>query len=177
MGIKGPNKELLPGVEVMEQTPIIIEKILICAGRDSLHWKPSAERWSISEVLAHLAEVETLMLGRAKALVEQENPRIEAYNQNDAYAAGRYSAGDAIEHLHKFCHERDRTLSFLRYLPPVAAMRRGQHSEIGPINLGQVMHEWAFHDLGHIRQISELYRVHAFYNKMGEARRYYQVNP
>ncbi len=25
------------------------------------------------------------------------------------------------------------------------------------------MNEWAFHDLGHIRQIAELYRAHAFY--------------
>jgi hypothetical protein len=110
-------------------------------------------------------------------MVEDENPRIEPYDQNAAYAAGRYSAGDAVEHLRKFCHERDRTLSWLRYLPATAALRRAQHAEIGPINLGQLMHEWAFHDLGHIRQIAELYRVHAFYSKMGEFRRYYTVKP
>ncbi|HWQ03137.1 MAG TPA: DinB family protein, partial [Candidatus Nitrosotenuis sp.] len=89
----GPSKELLPGVELLEQTPIIIEKILICAGRDALLWKPSAERWSISEVLAHLAEVETVFCGRARSMVEQENPALEAYDQNAAYAAGKYSAG------------------------------------------------------------------------------------
>jgi hypothetical protein len=177
MRMKGPNKELLPGFELLEQTPIIIEKILIAAGRDSLHWKPAENRWSISEVLAHLADVETVFLRRAKAMVEEENPRLEAYDQNAAYAAGMYSAGNAIEHLHKFCHERDRSLSWLRYLPPTAAIRRGQHSEIGPITLGQLLHEWAFHDLGHIRQISELYRAHAFYPRMGEFRRYYTVHP
>jgi hypothetical protein len=175
--MKGHNKELLPGFEVLEQTPIIIEKILVAAGREALHWKPAPERWSISEVLAHLTEVEGVFLGRAKAMVEQENPHIEAYDQNQAYAAGRYSGGNAAEHLHKFCHERDRSLSWVRYLPPTAALRRAQHAEIGPINLGQMMHEWAFHDLGHIRQIAELYRVHTFYSRMGEARRYYSVNP
>jgi hypothetical protein len=175
--IKGPNKDLLPGFELLEQTPIIIEKILIAAARDSLHWKPAPERWSISEVLAHITEVEGVFLSRAKAMVEQENPRIEAYDQNAAYAAGRYSGGDATEHLRKFCHERDRSLSYLRYLPPTAALRRAQHAEIGPINLGQMLSSWASHDLGHIRQIAELYRAHAFHSKMGEFRRFDHVKP
>ena len=48
----------LPGLGVLEQTPIIIEKLVHLASPDQLRWKPSQQRWSISEILAHLVHVE-----------------------------------------------------------------------------------------------------------------------
>ena len=66
--------------------------------------------------------------------------------------------GMPLEHLKVFCHERDRTLSFVRYLSPSALSRTGVHAVHGTITVEQLMNEWAFHDLGHIRQIAELFR-------------------
>ena len=167
----------LPGFYVLEQTPIILEKILLGADEHILGWKPAMDRWSISEVMAHLAEVETVFHARARKMAEEKDPAIEAYDQNVAYAAGKYSGGKGREHLRRFCHERDRSLSFLRYLPAEAVARTGQHAELGHITLGELLHEWAFHDLGHIRQVSELYRAKVFYPKMGGFQRYYTVKP
>ena len=171
------SKELLPGVCVLEQTSIIIEKILYEATPDELHWKPASDRWSIGEVLAHLVEVETVFRKRARLMVEQDAPLLEAYDQNAAYAAGKYSSGRAQEHLRQFCHERDLSISWLRYVPAKALARTGQHAELGSITLGELLHEWAFHDLGHIRQIAELYRARAFYPRMGGFQKYYTVKP
>ena len=171
------GEDLLPSVSLLEQTPIIIEKILYAATPDELHWKPALDRWSIGEVLAHLVEVETVFRKRAKLMVEQENPLLEAYDQNAAYATGKYSSGRAQEHLRQFCHERDLSISWLRYLPAKALPRTGQHSELGRITVSELLHEWAFHDLGHIRQIAELYRARAFYPRMGGFQKYYTVKP
>jgi len=171
------RKESLPTLELLEQTPIVIEKILYIATQEQLHWKPAMDRWSISEVLAHLVEVERVFRERARKMVEEENPVLESYDQNAAYQAGKYSVGKASEHLRDFCHERDRSVSWLRYLPAKAAARTARHSKIGAITLNQLLHEWAFHDLGHIRQISELLRARAFYPKMGGFQRYYTVKP
>jgi DinB superfamily len=168
----------LPGLAVLEQTPIIIEKIVHLANEDQLHWKPAAERWSISEVLAHLADVEVVgFRERVAKMVENESPVLEAYDQNAAYASGRYSSKKAVDNLHTFCHERDRSLSFLRYLPPTAVSRSGKHSKIGTVTVGQLMNEWAFHDLGHIRQISELLRSRAFFPYIGPFQQYYTIRP
>jgi hypothetical protein len=65
----------------------------------------------------------------------------------------------------------------LRYLSDGALGRAGQHASIGRITLSDLLHEWAFHDLGHIRQISELYRSAAFYPKMGAFKTFYTVKP
>ncbi len=173
-----PSPHALPGLAVLEQTPIIIEKVVWAATDEQLHWKPAMDRWSISEVLAHLAEVEVVgFRERIQKMLDRDNPALEAYDQNAAYAAGNYSSGKARDNLKKFCHERDRSLSSLRYVPAAMVSRRGQHSALGSITIGMLMNEWAFHDLGHIRQIAELYRSRAFFPLMGPFQRHYTIKP
>ena len=168
----------LPGMAVLEQTPIIIEKLVSLASEDQLHWKPSIERWSIGEVLAHLADVEVAgFRERIERMAQADMPQLAAYDQNAQYRAGRYSSGKPREHLKNFCHERDRSLSWLRYLPESVLARKGQHQEFGLISVAQLMNEWAFHDLGHIRQIAELFRSRAFFPVMGPFQKGYTINP
>ena len=172
------SPDALPGLAVLEQTPIIIEKIVWAASDEQLHWKPAPDRWSISEVLAHLADVEVVgFRDRIQLMLEKNNPQLDAYDQNGAYAAGRYSATKARENLKKFCHERDRSLSALRYVPPGVLARGGQHAKIGPITVGQLMNEWAFHDLGHIRQIAELARARKYQAAAGPMGTSYNLKP
>lgn len=172
-----PEAQAHPELAVLEQTPIVIEKILVAATREQMHWKPAADRWSIGEVLAHLVEVEKLFRDRGRRMMEQKDPVIEPYDQNVAFAAGNYSHKDAVDTLRLFCHERDQSVTWLRYLPESVRARTGRHAEIGSLTFGQMMNEWAFHDLGHIRQITELYRSRAFWPKLGAAQRYYSVHP
>ena len=172
------GEDRLPGIPVLEQTPIILEKILHTATDELMSWKPAADRWSIGEVLAHLAEVEVVgFRERVQKMLEADTPQVESYDQNAAYASGRYSAKKARENLHLFCHERDRTLSFLRYVPGNITSRAAIHSTIGRFTIGNIMNEWAFHDLRHIRQIAELYRSHAFFPSIGPYQRYYTIRP
>jgi hypothetical protein len=172
------SPQALPGLATLEQTPMIFEKMLAGASDEQMNWKPSAERWSISEVLGHLADVEAVVFReRVRKMVDRENPQIEGYDQNAAYAAGKYSGGKPRDNLKKFCHERDRSLSWLRYVSPAMISRTAQHSELGKISIANVLNAWAFHDLGHIRQVAELYRAQVFYPHMGAVQRYYTVKP
>jgi len=172
-----PSPDSLPGLPVLEQTPIIIEKIIWAASEEQLHWKPAMDRWSIAEVLAHLADVEVVgFRERIQQMLEEKNPKLKAYDQEAAYRSGKY-AGKAREHLKQFCHERDRSLSWLRYVPGAAVVRTGEHEEAGNVTVGQFLNEWACHDLGHIRQIAELFRARAFYPSIGSLQRYYSLKP
>jgi uncharacterized damage-inducible protein DinB len=166
-----------PALAVLAETPTVLEKILRAATPEQMQWKPAPQRWSVSEVLAHLADVERVFRGRAQLIAERELPAIASYDQEEAYRRGDYSSGRAEDHLRRFHQEREATLRLLRTLPDAALARRGQHSEIGEFTLSELLHEWAFHDLGHIRQIAELYRAQAFYPQMGGFRRYYTVRP
>jgi hypothetical protein len=167
----------LPGLTLLEQTPIIIEKILLDVPDSTLTWKPAKDRWSVTEVLAHLADIDRVFRERTRRMAQEDMPKLEGYDQNAAYAAGKYSTESGREQLKTFCHERDRSLSLLRYLPEAALGRAGQHSDLGRITISDLLNEWAFHDLGHIKQISELYRASHFYPKMGSFKTYYTVQP
>jgi hypothetical protein len=48
---------------------------------------------------------------------------------------------------------------------------------MGTITLSQMLHELANHDLGHIRQVAELYRAYCFYPHAGPFRKYSQPKP
>ena len=173
-----PSEHALPGLAVLEQAPIIIEKILVSATDAEMLWKPAMDRWSVSEVLAHLADTEVhVFRGRIEKMTKEKNPALPSHDQNEAYQRGEYSQGTGRENLKKFCHERDRSLSMLRYLSPDLLGRTGQHEKLGPITIEQLMNEWAFHDLGHVRQIAELFRAKAFYPNAGPFQQFYQVKP
>jgi hypothetical protein len=45
------------------------------------------------------------------------------------------------------------------------------------ITLQQMLHEWAMHDLGHVRQIAELVRARKHWQAAGRLGEFYQLRP
>lgn len=165
-----------PGMSILDGTPAILRTLLKSATRDALDWQPAPDRWSISMVLAHLADVEVRgFISRFTAIVGQDNPYLPVYDQLDLFKDGR--CFDGVAELETFKRARSETLDWFRSLPASTEARTGRHEELGVITFGQLLHELAFHDLGHIRQVLELYRSYAFYPNIGAFRGYYVIHP
>jgi len=80
-----PASSLLqPPVSLLEKTPAILETLLRDVPAEILDWKPAPDRWSITEVLAHLLMIEQLYGDRAKRIVVDNNPTLEKYFEPDA---------------------------------------------------------------------------------------------
>ncbi len=60
-----PASSIQPAVSLLEKTPVLFETMLRDLSGELLHWKPAADRWSISEVLAHLSHLEHVYAERA----------------------------------------------------------------------------------------------------------------
>jgi len=160
----------------LQQTPGILRDLLSLATSEQLDWRPSAERWSISMVVAHLAEVEIQgFRNRFRAMLDADQPPLPAYDQLALFRPG--TPFDPYAEMARFEELRGETLAILRELPDGVGERAGQHEELGTITVAQLLNEFAFHDLGHIRQVMELYRSHVFYPEMGAYRGYYKINP
>ncbi len=165
-----------PGMSILEQTPTVLSNLLTNATRDALDWRPSPDRWSISMVLAHLADVEVHgFTSRFTAIASQDDPLLPVYDQMALFQEEKRFDGRA--ELAAFEHMRRETLAWLNQLPSSVEMRTGRHEQLGVISFGQLLHELAFHDLGHIRQVIELYRSCIFYPNMGVFQSYYKINP
>ena len=161
---------------VLTQTPGILSGLLAAATREQMDWKPAPDRWSITMVLAHLADVEVEgFRNRFRAMIEQEAPLLPDYDQLALFRSG--VAFDAPQQLAAFVARREETLVLLKGLPEQALERSGRHEELGTITVGHLLNEFALHDLGHIRQVAELYRARAFYPNIGPFQRYYTMHP
>jgi len=83
-----------PAISLLEKTAAPAGNDALRFGRGSLlHWKPAPERWSISEVLAHLAAREQVYAERALRMVAEESPALMKYDLAGAVARGEYSRG------------------------------------------------------------------------------------
>ncbi|MGA2030588.1 MAG: DinB family protein [Verrucomicrobiota bacterium] len=161
---------------VLRQTPGILRNLLFLATREQLDWRPSSARWSISMVLAHLADVEVSgFRNRFTAMLGEDRPRLPGYDQLALFRSG--TEFDPYAEMARFEEARGQTLTLLEGMPEAASERAGEHAELGTITVGQLLNEFAFHDLGHIRQAMELYRAHVFYPEMGVYQGYYKINP
>jgi hypothetical protein len=90
---------------------------------------------------------------------------------------GEVQQKSAREHLEHFASLRRAHVAFLYTVPAAAALRTGRQPEMGPVGVSHLLHELANHDLGHLRQIAEPYRAHAFYPHAGPLQRYSQPKP
>jgi hypothetical protein len=169
--------DIQPAISLLTKTPQLLETLLCDLSAELLHWKPAPERWSISEVLAHLSSLEHVFADRAMRMVAEELPVLARYDLAGAEARGDYTRGSAGENLALFTRTRRSTLALLTGLPDSAGSLSGVHSELGMITLAQMLSEWANHDLGHLRQIAELYRAHAFHPHSGPFMKYSNPKP
>jgi hypothetical protein len=165
---------LQPPVSLLEKTPAILETLLRDVSADVLDWKPAAERWSIAEVLAHLLMIEQLYGERAKRIVVDQNPTLVKFAAPDESELPKKTAR---QYLEEFVALRRAHYFFWHGIPSSASARTGIHPEMGPITLLQLLNELANHDLGHLRQIAELYRAKAFYPHAGPFQRYSNPKP
>ena len=102
---------------------------------------------------------------------------LEKYDATRTVVVGDYARGTAGENLSYFTRTRRATVILLRSIPSDAGEREATHSELGEITLHQMLSEWASHDLGHLRQIAELYRARAFHPYAGPFQKYSNPKP
>ncbi|HKM66682.1 MAG TPA: DinB family protein [Candidatus Acidoferrum sp.] len=172
--ISPSTSALQPPVSLLEKTPAILELLLRDVPEEILDWKPAEDRWSITEVSAHLLVIEQLYGERAKRIVVDDNPKLMKYTPPEN---GEIRKKTARQHLADFVALRQAHFFFWHGIPSSAASRTGVHPEMGPITLLQLLNELANHDLGHLRQIAELYRAKAFYPQTGPFQRYSNPKP
>jgi len=162
--------------KILEDTPSLLRTVTEGFADQTLQWTPNPERWSAAMVLAHLADAEvTCFQTRLKRIATEDLPVLEPYDQwAFLRAQSKFPAGESLEKLQR---ERQATLAFLRTLSSGVLTRTCQHQQLGPLTFEHLLNEFAFHDMGHIRQILELCRAHTYYPQMGGWQQYYTVNP
>jgi hypothetical protein len=166
----------LPCLELLEATPAILRGLMCEISEEDARWKPAPDRFSIAEVLAHLSHGEGhCYRARVDRFLAEEMPEFEP---DDAQMhLDLYKHADPEEDFAHFEDQRETNVELLRGLPAAAGKRKALHREAGEITLSQMLHEWALHDLGHIRQVAELVRARKYLAGAGPLGKEYRLKP
>jgi hypothetical protein len=159
---------------ILSSTPEKLRREIQGVPLRELKKRPAEGKWSIQEILAHLADVEQFgMRGRVHAIVTEDRPVLEPFDQEKRAAELRYDRIDPKASLASLSRQRRANIKWLRTLKPAELRRAGIHPRIGAVSALNFLHEWAFHDLGHLKQILEVKR-YSLYPQMGNTQKFYQ---
>ena len=166
----------LPCLDLLEATPEILRGLMSEISEEDARWKPAEDRFSIAEVLSHLSHSEgACYRARVDRFLSEETPEFEP---DDAQMhLELYKNADPEKAFGRFEDQRETSIDFLRGLPAEAGNRKALHRVAGEITLSQMLHEWALHDLGHIRQIAELVRARKYLAGAGPLGEEYKLKP
>jgi hypothetical protein len=166
----------LPCLDLLEATPAILRGLMRGIADEDARWKPADDRFSIAEVLSHLSHSEEdCYRARLDRFLSEEMPEFEP-DDAQMYLA-LYRNADPEEAFGHFEARRKANLELLRGLPAETGERKARHRAAGEITLAQMLHEWALHDIGHVRQIAELVRARKYLAGAGPLGEDYRLKP
>jgi hypothetical protein len=121
----------------------------------------SPDRWSILQVVQHLADSELVTAYRLRMILSHDGPELQGYDQDLWAERLNYNAGDAEDAIAQLQLLRGANLRLLRSLSPADWGRVGFHAERGEESVQMIARLIAAHDLVHLRQIERIKRSFA----------------
>ncbi|MBS1802771.1 MAG: DinB family protein [Acidobacteria bacterium] len=138
------------------QSPALLAELIANIPADRLARNPAPGKWSIAEILAHLAEDEIATAWRYRQMVEHNGNPLPGFDQDLWANLGNYAARDPQESLALYRLLREANLQFLRALSLEQWDCFGIHAERGRITVRELAAHMVGHDANHIEQIRKL---------------------
>ena len=119
---------------------------------DELDVKPGPKKWSVREIVHHLADSEMIAAARLRYLLGQDRPTIHGYDQ-DEFARRLYYDRPHEVSLELFRIVRESTAEILDRLTPAEWIREGTHTQAGAYGVESWLKTYAAHAHKHATQI------------------------
>jgi len=115
--------------------------------------RPAPDKWSVGEILAHLADAEIVGGFRMRLILGAPGTPIAAFDQDAWVTSGHYAKRDPHKSVEQFRVIREANLALLKSLAPEQWKHYGMHSERGQESIEDLVLRFAGHDINHLRQI------------------------
>ena len=143
-------------LEVQRETANTLGRLIKPLGKKQLSQRPEPGKWSITEILAHLADSEIVLSWRMRLVVCQNGTPIQATDQDVWSQTLDYAGQHPKVSLETFRVLRKNNLRMLEALPKDLWENYGVHSERGKETLAHIVRMYAGHDINHIQQIERI---------------------
>jgi DinB superfamily len=121
-----------------------------------LRRRPAPDKWSVSEIIAHLADGEIVGGFRVRFILGSPGSPVVAYDQDKWVTSGHYDKRNPQKSAELFRVLREANLALLESLEPDDWKQYGMHSERGKESIEHIVRMFAGHDVNHLQQIEKI---------------------
>lgn len=143
-------------VAVLGHTPAALHRFIAAVSPDMVGRPEAPGKWSMREVVQHLADSELVGGFRLRIVLAQDRPPLTGYDQDLWSDRLRYREADIGDALDQFAALRRANLRLWQRLDPADLSRVGMHDERGEESLEHLRRLYAAHDLLHLRQLERI---------------------
>lgn len=118
-----------------------------------LDYRAEPQKWSVRQIMCHLADSEMVGRDRFSRTIAEENPTLQRYDEKAWAERLDYHRRKFSQALETFRRIRGENYELLKEQPAESWGRTAVHSEQGTLTLGDLLRIYAEHAEGHARQI------------------------
>jgi DinB superfamily len=133
-----------------------LDRLIKGVSASELRKPPAPEKWSVSEIVAHLADGEIVGAFRMRFILGSPGSPVVAYDQDEWVTSGHYDKRDPQKSVELFRVLREANLALLKSLTSEQWKQYGMHSERGQESIEHIVRMFAGHDMNHLMQIEEI---------------------
>jgi len=141
------------------KAPDILTSLVEGLSSEVLGRRPAPLKWSIREIVAHLADDELVGAYRIRLILSSPGTAIQAFDQDVWARTGRYGSAELKESLVLYRILRQQNLKLMHSLNSEEWDMFGIHAERGVESLRDIAMYFAGHDINHFRQVESILNV------------------
>lgn len=137
----------------LSATPGLIKALL----GGSVDWdgRPHADRFTLREMIAHLADWESVWFERVRRIESEDSPFLPSIDESNVATVGNYAGRDPYESMQTFVQGRRELTSYIETLSAEVWLRPAHREFVGDIDFLQLIAMIAGHDGYHLKQVCE----------------------
>jgi DinB superfamily len=140
-------------LRLQQAAPAKLASLVKGKTRKQLTRRPAPDKWSIAEIMAHLADAEVAIAWRIRQVLATNGIPIQAYDQDLWARTFDYAKRDPRQSVANFRALREANLALLKSVPRKLWENYGVHQERGNESISHIVRMVSGHDINHLRQI------------------------
>jgi hypothetical protein len=144
-------------VSVLSATPEALQRFLERVPAQIVAKAEAPGKWSIRDVVQHLADSELVGGFRLRMVLAHDRPKLTGYDQDLWADRLQYGTVEVRDAMNQFSALRRANVPIWSRLTPAELLRVGLHGERGEESLDRMRRLYAGHDILHLRQLERIH--------------------
>lgn len=136
-------------------TPVTLTRLVDCIRPEQYDSAVAADRFTLRELIAHMADTEEMWLDRITTAIEYPGKEVPFFDEDQRAIDHHYSSKDVHHELEVFENRRRDTVAYLSGLAEDDWQNTIQHPTNGAMTVLEIVMTIVGHDMYHIHQVSQ----------------------